>query len=97
MNLNFPSLTEYESVFLETLSFLDRQQVPERIWKKDYKLWSQHPAEVANRLGWLDVMNSMRKEIPELKTFGDKIRQDGTSDVVLLGMGGSSLGAEHIR
>jgi glucose-6-phosphate isomerase len=97
MNLNFPSLTEYESVFLETLSFLDRQQVPERIWKKDYKLWSQHPAEVANRLGWLDVMNSMRKEIPELKTFGDKIRQDGTSDVVLLGMGGSSLGAEVLN
>jgi glucose-6-phosphate isomerase len=97
MNLTFPSLGEHESVFLETLSFLDRLQVPERIWKKDYTLWSQHPTEVADRLGWLDVMDSMRKEVPELKTFGDKIRQDGTSDAILLGMGGSSLGAEVLN
>ena len=97
MNLTFPSLGEYESVFLETLRFLDRQRVPERIWEKDYTLWSQNASEITNRLGWLDVMDSMHDQAPELETFGDEVCQEGISDVVLLGMGGSSLGAEVLN
>ncbi|HEY4564182.1 MAG TPA: hypothetical protein VIJ36_14455, partial [Thermoanaerobaculia bacterium] len=31
-----------------------------RMWEKDFRLWSPEPiAELSNRLGWLDLPNSM--------------------------------------
>jgi transaldolase/glucose-6-phosphate isomerase len=74
------------------------EDVAHRIWKKDDTLWG--PAgqpEVANRLGWLTIAETMSEAIDDLDAFATEIRDEGFQDVVLLGMGGSSLAPEVIR
>jgi transaldolase/glucose-6-phosphate isomerase len=66
-----------------------------RLWDKDYRLWSDAPQpELADRLGWLELPESMEKEVERLRWFADEIKGDGFTHVVLLGMGGSSLAPE---
>lgn len=75
-----------------------QDDVARRIWRKDDTLWG--PAgqpEVANRLGWLTVAEQMREELDDLTAFAEGVRDEGVKDVVLLGMGGSSLAPEVIR
>ena len=73
-----------------------------RIWAGDHTLWSSDPKEITDRLGWLDVPSSMLDSpvseygtgVDDLVQFAREVRDEGTKHVVLLGMGGSSLGAE---
>ena len=37
-----------------------------RIWRKDHTLWKPEPEEITNRLGWLDLPNSMQTTGHEL-------------------------------
>ena len=53
--------------------------------------------EIGNRLGWLTIGDKMLEHAGELREFADEVRAEGFTDVVLLGMGGSSLGPEVIR
>jgi transaldolase/glucose-6-phosphate isomerase len=74
------------------------EDVARRIWRKDETLWGPPgQPEVANRLGWLTVAEQMREQLPDLLAFADEVRDAGVTDVVLLGMGGSSLAPEVIR
>jgi glucose-6-phosphate isomerase len=91
------SPAEYGPVYNKAIELLARERVTERIWQKDHTLWSPRPEEVANRLGWLDVMDMMHGEVAGLKAFAKAVKQDGITGVVLLGMGGSSLGAEVLN
>jgi len=68
-----------------------------RLWRRDHTLWKPTPEEISNRLGWLELPNSMRDSVHELTRFARQLRDRGTRQVVLLGMGGSSLGAEVLR
>jgi glucose-6-phosphate isomerase/transaldolase/glucose-6-phosphate isomerase len=81
--------------FAEVLAALDRERVVERLWEHDYTLWSPDPREIANRLGWLGFVPSP-EERARLAVLVDQARQEGIRHVVLLGMGGSSLGAEAL-
>ncbi|TAJ35065.1 MAG: glucose-6-phosphate isomerase [Nitrospirae bacterium] len=72
-------------------------RVASRLWAKDYTLWKPAPTEITNRLGWLTVAEQMREHVGSLKAFAQSVRDDGYSHVVLLGMGGSSLGPEVLR
>ena len=65
-----------------------------RIWSGDHTLWSSDPTEITDRLGWLDTPTSMLDGVNDLVRFAQQVRGEGTRHVVLLGMGGSSLGAE---
>jgi transaldolase/glucose-6-phosphate isomerase len=72
--------------------------VASRIWKKDDTLWGPKGApEVGNRLGWLTIGEALREEVPDLKAFAAQAVEDGLTDCVLLGMGGSSLAPEVLR
>ncbi|MBV8195486.1 MAG: bifunctional transaldolase/phosoglucose isomerase, partial [Candidatus Dormibacteraeota bacterium] len=76
-------------------------QVAARIWSRDAALWKpndeQHDAVIANRLGWLDVIGTMRESLPRLLALQNEVRDAGWKDCVLLGMGGSSLCPEVLR
>ena len=68
-----------------------------RVWATDHTLWSDDPTEIADRLGWLDTPSSMLGSVDDLVAFAREVRDEGMRHVVLLGMGGSSLGAEALR
>lgn len=74
-----------------------RQDTVNRIWHKDYTIWKQDPTEISNRLGWLQVIDTMVDNILTLESFAGEIKRAGFHHVVLLGMGGSSLGPEVLR
>jgi transaldolase / glucose-6-phosphate isomerase len=72
--------------------------VAQRIWKRDPTLWGGPGVpEIENRLGWLNVTETLLEHLPELITLRDELKSEGYTDAVLLGMGGSSLGPEVIR
>ena len=76
---------------------LERLDLVARIWARDHTAWKPDPTEIADRLGWLDVTHAMRANVPDLQAFAEEARSDGIRHVVLLGMGGSSLGPEVVR
>jgi glucose-6-phosphate isomerase/transaldolase/glucose-6-phosphate isomerase len=82
---------DLSSSYRNLLKRLRDGRVIERIWERDYTVWRPEPAEIENRLGWLDLPDTFRKRVlalPEELRFA----MDGSiQDLVLLGMGGSSL------
>jgi hypothetical protein len=58
-------------------------------------VWRDDPAEIANRLGWLDVMREL--DLDDLRGFAWGCAGDGLRTAVLCGMGGSSLAPEVFR
>ncbi len=87
----------FQTVIGSALEELADGQVVERLWAKDHTLWKPDPTEIDNRLGWLAVAEQMREQIGALRTFARSAKDSGYRDVVLLGMGGSSLGPEVLR
>ena len=83
------------SRYSEALAALDRDRAVERLWRRDHTLWSPDPREIADRLGWLHYVPDAG-ERARLDALVAQVRQEGIRHVVLLGMGGSSLGAEAL-
>ncbi len=70
------------------------------LWAKDPSTWSLDAGvqqKIANRLGWLSSPSLMAESVERIRRFADGIRTSGFTDVVLLGMGGSSLAPEVLR
>lgn len=87
-------------MLMELAGLLDgmrRERILERIWSKDHTVWHPKPDEIADRLGWLDLVRLPPQADAEIDSFVEEARAEGVRDVVLLGMGGSSLGAEALR
>jgi len=78
----------------DCLAELDTKRFAERIQDHDVTLWRGNEDESRRRLGWLHVNDTMGPQTGSVVSFADCARGDGFVDVVLLGMGGSSLGAE---
>jgi transaldolase / glucose-6-phosphate isomerase len=85
-------LPEVESAIAD----LKNGDVVSRIWRKDFTVWKPEAKEISDRLGWLSVGGEMRAQVPRLKAFAQEVSDAGFTSVVVLGMGGSSLGAEVI-
>jgi transaldolase/glucose-6-phosphate isomerase len=90
-------LGEYQDRVEEAMQVIVKDKVLKRIWEHDYTLWKPEPAEITNRLGWLDIGERMKSALPELDEFVSEVRQAGFKRVLLLGMGGSSLAPEVFR
>ncbi len=90
-------MDKYAADIKAALASLEQHDIIGRLWRKDHTVWKPSPAEISNRLGWLGVADLMRKQAPALQSFAWEVRDDGFRHVVLLGMGGSSLGAEVLR
>ena len=70
------------------------------LWNADPSVWSGDEGtqkEIADRLGWMNSPLLMADSIERLHTFAGSIKRNGFNDVVLLGMGGSSLAPEVLR
>lgn len=79
------------------LERLEHADAGRRLWRRDAGLWSADPgvrAAIEKRLGWLGSPLDMVGRLGEIMSVADAVRRDGIRDVVLLGMGGSSLAAE---
>ena len=85
------------NVVREAVERLEADRVVSRIWAGDHTLWSDSPTEISDRLGWLDITDAMQSEVGALTRFAHRARDEGIGHIVLLGMGGSSLGAEVMR
>lgn len=91
------ALGKYENDFESCLRRLEQENFAARLWQKDPTLWKsdpEHETIIAHALGWLTVAETMQPHVAELAGFADEIRNAGFEFVVVLGMGGSSLGAE---
>ena len=91
------SLGDYLPDVESALAGLQSSQVISRVWSGDHTVWKPNPAEIADRLGWLTVTDTMCEQVPWLEAFANEVRDAGFRHVVLLGMGGSSLGPEVLR
>jgi transaldolase/glucose-6-phosphate isomerase len=75
-----------------------RERLGERMRDEDATLWApEGTPEVADRLGWLTIAERMLADLETVERFCAGVREEGFSDVVLLGMGGSSLAPEVLR
>jgi transaldolase/glucose-6-phosphate isomerase len=66
-----------------------------KLWGRDATLWSGR--DEAQWLGWLGIANDQLAHIQRLTDIREAARSAGFSHVLLLGMGGSSLGPEVIK
>jgi glucose-6-phosphate isomerase len=60
-----------------------------RLWQQDASLWTGE--DEAKWLGWLGITDEQLAGATKLNEIADEIRSAGFSDILLLGMGGSSL------
>ena len=82
----------------DKLALAEQARVAERLRAQDATLWGPPGApEIENRLGWLTIAERMLAELGPVEAFAEEVRSDGVADVVLLGMGGSSLAPEVLR
>ncbi len=77
------------------LAGLRDQDVVRRIWARDPTVWSC--ADEDEWLGWLTLPEQDRDGVARALELAKEIKAEGTTDVVLLGMGGSSLAPEVMR
>src|SRR5690606_5417804 len=67
----------------------DEARSTSRIWARDASVWTGSGEE--QWLGWLDAPDAAAASLPDLQEFAAEVQRDGFTDVLLLGMGGSSL------
>ncbi|WP_288582796.1 bifunctional transaldolase/phosoglucose isomerase [uncultured Methylobacterium sp.] len=63
-----------------------------RLWQRDASVWSG--ADEAQWLGWLSIVEDELAKAGDYAAFAAEVKQEGFTDAVVLGMGGSSLGPE---
>ena len=86
------SLGTLQPVVDRASAALQKEDAPRRLWAKDGSLW---PGDAGDWLGWLNVVEKMEAKEAELRELARAGK--AYSDVVLLGMGGSSLGPDVLR
>jgi len=66
-----------------------------RLWDRDASLWTG--TDESNWLGWLDIIDEQVAQHDQLQKVAKEVQSRGFEDVLLLGMGGSSLCPEVLR
>ena len=70
----------------------ERRDGTARLWRRDATLWTG--ADESRWMGWLSIAAEQLAALAPLEEFRRQVQADGWRDVLLLGMGGSSLGPE---
>lgn len=74
------------------LEALRAANVVRRLWRRDSTVWTG--ADEDKWLGWLDSIEMSRLRLGDYQAFAREVKLAGFTDVLLIGMGGSSLGPE---
>jgi glucose-6-phosphate isomerase len=77
------------------VSRVSTAELVERIWSRDATVWTG--SDESQWLGWLDEPDRMRERFPDLLELAEDVWRQGIADVVVCGMGGSSLAPEVFR
>ncbi len=94
------SLGSYADAVKDAIKTAESEQWVRRIWRKDPTLWKDdefHQKIIRNALGWVTVVDQLVEHADELAAFSERIRTDGFTHAMVLGMGGSSLCPEVLR
>jgi transaldolase / glucose-6-phosphate isomerase len=73
---------------------VNREALIEGIWERDATVWTG--SDEAQWLGWLDEPLHVQEGLDSIRRFAESLH-DEVDDVVLCGMGGSSLAPEVLR
>ena len=71
------------------------REIAPQVAKKDVSVWNSDK-ETINRLNWIDLPTKSRDLLPELDALSAWARSNGLTQIILCGMGGSSLAPEVI-
>jgi transaldolase/glucose-6-phosphate isomerase len=92
------SLGEAQSRFEERIRVWEGDGFSRRLWAGDSTLWAPGAVpEIANRLGWLKLPQTMAPRLAGIQAFAEEIKAGGFAHAVLMGMGGSSLAPEVLQ
>ncbi|HCK10929.1 MAG TPA: transaldolase [Candidatus Latescibacteria bacterium] len=80
--------------FESTLRGWSDSNATDRLWGRDTSLWTG--ADEDRWLDWLTAVDRHRPEIDQIRSLAREVRDDGITDCLLLGMGGSSLCPEVV-
>lgn len=84
----------YQAKVDAALQKMAQDDIVARIWAGDHTVWKPDPTEISNRLGWLRIADEISGQIDRLQAVAADVKAAGFTDVLLLGMGGSSLAPE---
>ncbi len=83
-----------EAVQASTNDWQSNQKI-QQLWAKDASLWTD--TDEAKWLGWLDIVDDQLANLQPLHNFGQEVKAAGFAQILLLGMGGSSLCPEVLK
>ena len=84
------SLGPYSDAVRDAIKRAEAEQWIRRIWRKDASLWKDdeaHQKIISNALGWVTVVEQLAEHADELAAFSERVRGDGFTHSMLLGMG----------
>lgn len=87
-----PGSAEMKTAFADEIEIWRKNGRIRRLWAGDKSLWTG--TDENNWTGWLHIVEQELADLDQLRRFAEKVQRGGFTDVVLLGMGGSSLGPE---
>jgi transaldolase/glucose-6-phosphate isomerase len=85
----------FDAAVRETLAEWHAQGTVRRIWARDSTLWTGR--DEGQWLGWLTITNGQLAHLQRFSDIAAAAKSEGCSDVLLLGMGGSSLCPEVLK
>ncbi len=88
-SLTYSLPAKLETAVASTFEEWQTENKIDRVWKKDARVWTA--TDEAKWLGWLDSVEAELGKIQEYKDFAEDLKASGLTDVLLMGMGGSSL------
>ena len=80
---------ELEAEVREELDRWQKEKKVDRIWAKDGSVWTGD--DESKWLGWLDIVDEELKNVERYQAFYADIESAAFKDILLMGMGGSSL------
>ena len=88
-SINYSLPENIENAVQTVLGEWQKENKIARVWQKDATVWTND--DEAKWLGWLDAVEAELAKVGEYREFAEDIKNAGFTDVLLMGMGGSSL------